>query len=277
MNALQEPGLILARTLHFWALAVMLGGAGFVALLRRELGPWPRRVLRGAAVLAALSGIAWFTGVFVDVTGDRAALLDPDQWSAFMTSAFGPPWAIQLGLSGVALGLVAATRPAPVLAVGVLLALDQAWLGHAATATGGAAVLAIASYWLHVLAGLAWVGALVMLCVVGVAERRVPRDGLGLFSDLGIVLVATVLASGIVNASLRLRTLADLAATTYGHVLGVKVALFAGMIALAVVNRREGRLADGRGSLALTVALETGCGLAVLGVAAVLGITSPPG
>lgn len=274
---LSQSGLLVARTLHFWALAPMVGGAGFLLLLKRPVGAPAMQVLRLASLVVSLSGLAWFACVYVDVTGDPAALLDRDDWIAFVSASFGPPWAIRLGLLVVVLALPLSNSPFPFLFFGCLLAIDQTWLGHAAAGIGSSAPAQIAFYAIHVLAGLTWVGALMMLCVVGFAERRVPRDGLKLFSDGGMTIVAAIIASGIVNASFRLRSASELATTPYGQLLCAKLALFVGMAALAVFNRHATRLDnETQPALALGVGLEACLGLAALCVAAVLGVSPPP-
>lgn len=268
-----QAALIVARTLHFWATAFLFGGAGFLlALGRRNAVAVPG--LRVAAPVAAISGLAWFALVFVDLTGGIDGLGDPEAWSAFFDAPFGMPWLVRVCLCGAAFGLTLVRAPSVFLATGTLLLLDQAWLGHAAAAHGTDAAAQIALYWVHVLAGSAWVGALTMVCILAAAEGRVPRDGLALFSKYGVVLVAVLLASGIANAWVRGMTPGDLATTDYGRILVAKLALFAGMIALATTNRRRSRQAASA-SLVATVGRETFLGLTVLALAAILGVTEP--
>lgn len=266
-----QTALIAARTVQFWAVALLFGGAGFMlALSRRTRLAVP--ALRSAALAAAVSGLAWFVIVFVDVTGGVDGLADPEAWSAFFGAPFGLPWLVRLCLCGVALGATALRAPAAFLAVGLLLVLDQAWLGHAANGHGLGAAVRIVGYWPHVLAGFAWVGALTMVCVLAIDDRAMPSDGLALFSKFGVAVVAVLVASGSANALLRGVTPADLATTDYGRLLSAKLLLFAGMATLAVHNRR---LEGGRGASRATVGLEAVLGLVVLCVAAALGVTQP--
>lgn len=279
------PSLIAVRALHFWSVAILFGGGGFLFLLGSEKAPSGVRVLRLAASTAALTGLAWFLLTFVNVTGEAGELLQLPQWVAFMNSPFGPPWAAQLALGMGALALCALSRPALFAAVGAALAVDQAWLGHAAVATGGLGVTAVASYATHVLAGFGWIGALTMLFVAlrGIhapADRRTPqttevaRDGLALFSTIGLFMVAAIFASGCVNAALHMSHVAELTSTPYGRIVLVKIVLFAAMLALAAFNRRGGRRGAMPG-LVVSIGLETALGLLVLCAAALLGITAP--
>ena len=264
--------LVVARALHFWALAVLFGGGGLLLLLKRRE---PGIAVRCAAVLALASGVAWLALTFVGVTGDPADLARLDAWRGVLASPFGPPWAIQLAILA-ACGIAAAQRRlAPFVAIGLAAILDQAWLGHAATGTGATAATMIASYWVHVLAGSAWVGGLTMLCLlIARRDRDLARAGVSLFSTSGIVLVAAILASGVLNGSFRIATASDLVATPYGRIVAIKVGLFMAMIGSAIFNRRQGVTWSRR--LAFSIALETTCGLAVLLAAAILGITEPP-
>ena len=267
--------LIVARTCQFWAVATMLGGGGFLLLsapVRNGLA-----LLRLASIAAALSGAAWLALTLVGVTDDPGSVTRPDDWQAFFGTVLGPPWAVRSALLVACVAIVPARRPAPFVAVAVSLAVDQAWLGHAAAGTGLTGVAMIALYWAHVLAGFAWVGALVMLA----ATLRKRQAGevvvaLALFSKTGIWLVGLILASGLANASFRLDTAGELASTPYGRLIGLKLVLFLAMVALAALNRRSIRHRHGGRDLAVRLVAETGLGLAVLGVAAVLGVTPPP-
>ena len=265
--------LVAARALQFWALAILFGGGGLLLLLKQRDHS---QALRVAALVAVVSGIAWLALVFVGVTGDPAALMHLDAWRVFFISPFGLPWAIRLCLL-VAYAIAALQRHVmPFVAVSLGAILDQAWLGHAATGTGSIAAPMILSYWIHVLAGFAWVGGLTMLCLL-IARRRWDsvRAGLALFSSVGIVLVAAILASGVLNASFRIASANDLFATDYGRILMAKVGMFAAMLGLAFFNRRQGtrRL----GYLSISVTVETLLGVGVLLAAAMLGVTEPPG
>ena len=259
-----DAALILVRALHFWAVATLFGGSGFLLALQRR----PKAaelVLRIAAGAAAATGAAWFALVFTSVAGGAAALVDGDAWAGFAAAPFGAPWLVRLALCALAIAAVAARKPAHFAWLGAALVIDQAWLGHAADGPP----LGLVFYWLHVGAGFAWVGALVMICVVAFAERRVPRDGLAIFSRFGLPLVVALVAGGLVEAALRGLTPEGLVATPYGRIIVAKILALAAMLALAIVHRQ-------RGGTRLTLRVETALGLAVLALAAALGVT-PPG
>ena len=258
-----DAALILVRALHFWAVATLFGGSGFLLALQRR----PKAaelVLRIAAGAAAATGAAWFALVFTSVAGGAAALVDGDAWG-FAAAPFGAPWLVRLALCALAVATIAARKPAHFAWFGAALVIDQAWLGHAADGPP----LGLVFYWLHVGAGFAWVGALVMICVVAFAERRVPRDGLAIFSRFGLPLVVALVAGGLVEAALRGLTPEGLVATPYGRIIVAKILALAAMLALAIVHRQ-------RGGTRLTLRVETALGFAILALAAALGVT-PPG
>jgi putative copper export protein len=103
---------------------------------------------------------------------------------------------------------------------------------------------------------------------------------------MGMVAVTLIVASGIANAGFRVAGSFDkLFDTSYGNVLFTKIGIVILLLALAYFNRFIAlprlRAASLKGMAQITrlrssVALEIVLGIAVLGVAAVLGITPPP-
>jgi len=57
------------------------------------------------------------------------------------------------------------------------------------------------------------------------------------FSGMGYIAVATLIGSGLVNSWFLVGTASGLLETAYGQMLVTKLALFAGMLGLAVSNR----------------------------------------
>ncbi|WP_158810062.1 CopD family protein [Beijerinckia sp. L45] len=283
-----QGALVTARALHFCACAILWGGGGLLWLLRSAPGAGAGpRLLRIAALLAAFSGAAWLAATLVIITADYGSLVDADAWAALWSSSFGPPWAIRLVVLAGAAAFALAGRPMllPLLTLcGGALALDQAWLGHAATGSGANGAVMIASDALHVTAAYAWTGALPVLgwLVFRGADRPDTKRALALFSTIGILAVAAILATGVINAAFRLDVPRQLIATMYGQILCIKVTLFVAMLGLAWINRSlaaPGR-SPGMGAtchgLLVGVLTETAIGVFVLSVAALLGTTAPP-
>jgi copper transport protein len=131
---------------------------------------------------------------------------------------------------------------------------------------------------LTVVAGPAWVGALVLLVVDLRRERRstgmlaVARR----YARLAAVLVAILAAAGIASAVLLLDTPSDLWTTNYGQALTVKTSLVAIALGLATLGRRAlARRAIAR--LRQTTPFETAALAGVLAVTALLVNLAPPG
>lgn len=140
---------------------------------------------------------------------------------------------------------------------------------------------------LHLLAAGAWLGGLLALS----ATLRKPRANYGpttlaRFSGMGLLAVATLVATGLVNSWFLVGTMDGLLTTRYGHLLIAKLAAFLGMGALAAANRfwlapaleampqRDGHNAR-LNQLERHVLGELGLGAAVLMVVGVLGALQP--
>jgi copper resistance protein D len=136
-------------------------------------------------------------------------------------------------------------RRGAALVSAVTLAAALAFSGHAAAGTGVESFVHQGADVLHLLAAAAWAGALVPLAVLlgaaaddrGQFSLAMARVATRRFSTLGMVSVATVLATGVVNTWELAGSAAALFGTDYGHLLLVKIALFFIMVAVAAVNR----------------------------------------
>ena len=169
------------------------------------------------------------------------------------------------------------------------------WGGHAAAQEGAGASLYLAADIVHLLAGAIWFGALIAF--TGLLLRASPAEAepvaalqaaLARFSLVGTLLVAAILATGLVNswALVGIDHVSSLVSATYGRVLLAKIGLFAAMLGLAALNRFRLTPALGRGlakddaapalaSLKRSLALETAAALAIVALVAWLGTLSP--
>jgi copper resistance protein D len=103
------------------------------------------------------------------------------------------------------------------------------------------------------------------------------------FSILGMVSVAVILVSGIINTYEILGMLAFSIGTDYNRLLLGKIGLFFAMLAIAAVNRRRltPRLSDEHDQkramrqLQLNSLTEAGLGVLILAIVAVLGRIPP--
>jgi copper transport protein len=209
-------------------------------------------VLQGAVAGGTSIGPALSADVIGDVLGTR----------------FGVVWAFGVAawlLVGV---LAAAPRPVPVLrpaAVGATgLALPRTTrlavlavplaalsalpaLGGHASVQSPVALLTPANV-LHVIAMSAWLGGVAVLVLVlraatarlEAGERtRLLAAVVARFSTLAGVAIAVLLASGIAQGLVEVRTLPNLVETAFGRAVLVKIVLFAGLVALGGINRRR--------------------------------------
>jgi copper resistance protein D len=174
-------------------------------------------------------------------------------------------------------------------AVGLGLVASLAWTGHAGATAGQAGDLHAAADALHLCAAAAWIGGLLSLLLFFIVARRTRSpDWISLvrktterFSIMGIVSVAVLLTTGIVNAWFLVGSLHALIATGYGQLLLLKLGVFAVMLALAATNRlwltpRLGLAGEGALRwLARNGAIEFALGLAVIAIVGMLGTLHP--
>jgi putative copper resistance protein D len=173
------------------------------------------------------------------------------------------------------------------LVLALIILIGPAWTGHAGATPGVAGELPLGADALHLLAAGTWLGGLpplaMLLAIAG--QQKEPRWAavtatvVQRFSFLGVISVATLLASGIANSYYQVGTLNNLFATTYGQLVLIKIALFAAMIALACLNRfyLTPRLATAGNVRRLyqTSLAETGLGFAAIVVVGFLGAMAP--
>jgi putative copper export protein len=284
-----EP-LIPVRFVHF-AATLMAGGTVWFSLLLPwpALGPLERRLRLltwVALALAIVSGFVWLLLLAASIL-DMAmvdAALSSGLWPVVTDTRFGQVSLVRL-LLALALGvLVAWRRPAPIhglLALGLVTL--PAFTGHAGAKPGPEGYAPMAADMLHLTAAAAWLGALPAFAltlasrVAGDEVARITRQ----YGRVALCAVAVLTLSGLVNGWFLLSGPRDLIDTDYGRLLALKLCLFAGMLAIAAVNRF--RLtpalpdAGSRRSFVHTTLGETGLGLGVVLVVAALGITPPGG
>ena len=304
--------LVIARWIHFTSVFVLFGSSFFWFYMPRDHslahpGQLTKTLatttimLRVAAPVAAISGVAWMALVLINMTSDFHSVVNPEDVRLFFfETPVGTVSIVRLALFATA--VVLAFLPwhgrvwySALLHLGAVLLISQAWLGHASE--GGAGfygAIMITVYATHVLAAGAWVGGLPPL-LSGLVEQRhfAPNEArictvdiLSRFSAMGMVAVTLIVASGIANAGFRVMGSFDkLFYTDYGNALFAKIAVVAVMLTLAYFNRfvfmPKLRSAALKGMPAITwlgrsVALELALGVLVVFVAAVLGITPPP-
>jgi putative copper export protein/mono/diheme cytochrome c family protein len=300
--------LAAARGAHFAAMTLAFGVLAFALAVARpafradEPGERFRaRAIEGrliaVALAAALVSLASAAGWLVAQTAAIGGVPLADAFdrpllaSVLAQTLFGRVWLVRAALLialalllAVALGsgirrslALTAAAVAAAAALGTL-----AWAGHAAAAEGGAAMVQLGSDVVHLLAAGGWLGALLgLVLLLRATNGRVAAAATRRFSTLGIVSVAALIATGIVNAWYLVGGVPALLGTTYGRLLALKLALFALMLALAAANRLRlaPQVGQGRESavrhLRRNAIVELAAGTGVLAIVAVLGITVP--
>jgi putative copper resistance protein D len=195
-----------------------------------------------------LSGAAWLVLLASNILGASIAdvCLNGGVWPVITDTRFGLVWCVRLVLA-LLLGLLLlwpAARSLQVTVAAALLALP-ALVGHAGATPGLTGDLHLASDMLHLLAAGAWLGGLpAFALLLRDARRGAERtwDEFAIqatrrFSAVGILSVAALLASGLINSWNLLGTPRDLITTDYGRLVALKIGLFAAMITIAAVNK----------------------------------------
>lgn len=299
LKALQMAGLAAllggaAFHLLVWSPSLHLAGAPVVAAdIDRRLWRRIRLMLVTGALAAAGAALADLVEVARTVSGGDVT---PELlWALWFQTRYGRLVLLRVVMVAI-LAVLALKRPAlrsppgvASMALAIGLALDVSLTGHAGARAGVLPVVADAA---HVVAASAWAGGLAGLVALpwshlrglGPTGSRLLEDVLGRFSTLGLACVAILAATGAYAGFLNVYGLPGLTHTPYGRLLAVKLAAFAGALALAALHRFALRGATARragpsavpgwavGSLAAEVAAV---GAAVV-LAAVMSTQPPP-
>ena len=258
---------------------------------------WP------SLALAVISGAAWLVLIAASMSGQPPAdVFSGDVlWTVLSQTHFGLDWMARLILACLTAATLVPLLSAPhraiwIDAVAVIMATalvgTLAWAGHAAGGEGVEAIVHPAADFLHLVAAAAWVGALVplalLLSMTGADANAlvVARIATLRFSMLGIVSVATLLFTGIVNSWYLVGSIPALTESDYGRLLLIKLALFLGMVGIAAVNwsRLTPKLIqnadavaaqNARRQLRRNATIEASFGAIIITIVGVLG-TLPP-
>jgi copper transport protein len=236
---------VVSRWLLFAGLLTAVGAAFF----RFAVASVPPRLLLGAFLL-----------VFVGVSG---LLHDVPVGSRFGGAMVAVAIVAAVGALLAAIAPVyPALEPAPFVAA-LLLLPGPSIAGHALDR--GRSPIEVVADVAHVAAASVWLGGLVAL---GLALRRGERtDLVRRFSNIAIVSVAVLGATGVVRALSELNSFSQLWTTGYGRALLVKTGLLAMLVAIGWVNRYRlvpRRSVDGlRRNVAMELVLLAGLVVAV--------------
>ncbi|MGH6788361.1 MAG: copper homeostasis membrane protein CopD [Pseudolabrys sp.] len=303
--------LVVVRAVHFAATVLVAGTVFFrvlvaepafravhappviaIGMLRRRWS-WTVWIALGVLVLSAAAWLVLLTAnIFGEPIYDVCA--HGDFWAVLTSTRFGEVSFIRLALAVLlALALISpvSTARSPwnivISLLAIALLVTPAWIGHAGATQGTAGDIHLVSDMLHLLAAGAWLGALPPLAMLIAHARRahnrtwekITAAAVYRFSLIGMVSVATLLASGIVNTWNLVGSIENLIATDYGRIVLLKIGLFVAMVGIATVNRfyLTPRLAsaDAARQLQYNSIAETCLGLAALLFVGALGTMQP--
>ena len=273
--------MVVCRFVHFSAVLLLFGGWVFRPLLPGTLSG-PRQQVQGAyrglAWLALASGLAWLLLTTLSMAGSWEDTLDLATLKLVLGSTFfGQVWTAHLLFNGLLLIALYTTAGFGLIAVvSFLLLATLAPVGHGAMLDGWQGQLLILNQMIHLLCVGAWVGGLPVLWWVLTRPAGVAVDAvLRRFSNIGFVLVAGIILTGLINT----RVLTGALWPTplfqgFALILLIKVLLVGLMLLLALFNllmSRAGHFAVLRRS----VAIEWLLGVSAVAAVSLLG-TLPP-
>jgi copper resistance protein D len=298
--------LIAVRAIHFAGSAVITGTLVFRTWVAKSALPseqevalgWRTQSLRVAWIALAvtlLSGVGWLLLQAVSMSGlpPGEAMTSQVLSTVLNETQFGVVTEIRSVLAVILATCLAYDRLPLVdwlaLAAALGLTASIAGTGHAASTLGALGNLHLAADALHLVAAASWIGGLVPFALLLAAVRRhdgasLARDAAQSFSTLGIVSVATLAMTGLVNSWILVGSFRGLLVTEYGKVLMLKLVVFAAMLVFAAVNRfaLTPRLIVSSGNdrevvrrLMRNSTVEIGLGLAIFAIVGVLGTLHP--
>ena len=284
-----EGALIAARFALVIDLALLMG----LPLFWWVMGmPGRRSIIALLACLGMALSALWLLASAAAMTG--TPVTSPDWPTARILLTMTPIGAV-LAVRGAALLLAlmaAALRQGNrwALAPAAIAAATLAWTGHAGATEDLAGSLHRAADVAHIWAAAGWIGALAVLLhavlTLRATSTEIPRIArmLARFSLMGTLIVATLVVSGAINGVMivGVASLPALASSTYGWLLGAKLAIFMLMLALAAANRwwltptlESSTPQRAVAHLRLSLFIETSAAVAIIGLVAWLGTLDP--
>lgn len=274
-----EAAAVAAKALTYAFSLTASGGAIFMLVFSSMLRPHERAQIIGVSTGLALAALV-LTGLRLPIIagtlgGDMSSMGDWSLLQVAMDSSEGDAAAVRTaGLVLVLLLLVAIPGTPIVAAFGaVLVSASFAFTGHTRSLDQG--VLPQILVTLHLLGVSFWLGAFFPLRYVtyrpdppGVAQvmKR--------FGDIALYVVAALILVGIVLLWIMLTTPLVLFDSNYGRALVVKLLFVAGLLGLAVVNRRVLTPALARGDISALQRLRNSIAVEILMAVLILVVTA---
>lgn len=296
-----EAWIIGLRGVQYVCGALLFGLPAFLLYSGRATGAlplrWPRPLLLGAAAVLLAAAPAALVAQTALMAGSLREAIRPDSLIFMVTGmGLGAALAARALFAALALAALAAVAPGRRLwgllaAAGGLTSASFAWTGHGAATEGPGRGLHLGADILHALAASLWIGALAAFVILAMwrparpeAQDRALQQALAGFAGAGTWAVGALAVTGLANSAFLIGwpEAATLAASPYGRLLGIKLGLFAAMLALAAANRfrltpmMEASPDEGLRRLRVSLPIEFGLGLTILAIVAVMGTLPPP-
>ncbi len=268
----------LARIGLYVGLFAGIGGTFFVNWIARERAA--ATVIVGALVIGSVSAVVSLGLQGLDVLGlPWSKLLTSAPWIIALGTSLGPSLLIAIASLGLGFAAKRSERAGRSLSAIAMLGvgLSLAASGHAATAPPQ--ILTRPAIFLHGVGIAFWLGALAPLVALLWSRKGAALPVVNRFSTSAVPVVAILALTGLTLAIIQLESLGALAATTYGIILSIKLALVAILLGLAALNRFRltPALASGDAKpLSRSILLECAVALAILAVVAGWRFTPPP-
>jgi copper resistance protein D len=297
----------LARFIQYGGATILFGAALFFLTSLPRSGETAASNLRWAHPFLAAGAALVFLGAALSLAFQSAMMngvsLAKLDWPAIELVLTATSWGLaitaRIVIGLIALSLVLILRPARALwlssaGLGALILASFAWTGHGAATTGAWGWVHLVSDIIHAIAAGAWIGALV--CFLALLMKGRPSDvelevlykALHHFSGTGSLLVATLIATGLINIIfiVGLSGVTTLLSSTYSALLVAKLFLFLVMLGFASWNRfrltprlqqsiQSGDRKTAIASLRTSLWLEAGLGMLVILLVGFLGMTDP--
>ncbi|MBL8552868.1 MAG: copper homeostasis membrane protein CopD [Phenylobacterium sp.] len=251
-----EPAVIPLRLAQYGGAAILFGSSLF-CLYALPVGlpprlPWLRPLLVWSAATLLIASLAGLVAQTIVLAGSVAEGLQPASLSAVVTTmGLGRAAVVRGAAAALALAVLLMSsmrRPALIVTAlaGGAACGSFGWMGHGGATEGPGGGLHLTADILHALAAGVWVGALVAFLALLSWRRHqdAVRDAalqkaLQGFAGVGSVLVATLVATGLINSWFLIgpTRLSGLWTTPYGQLLSLKLVVFLAMLGLAAANR----------------------------------------
>jgi copper resistance protein D len=303
--------LVLTRAIHFAASATTAGAVMFRVFVAE---PALRPSRDGGAILqsrmaaltwtglaiAAVTGLLWFMLLTTSITGlgSGEAIRSGAMLTVANDTQFGLVSEVRAALAVLLVACLLLSRFVVLRWLGLAAASGLvgaiAWTGHAGSTLGALGILHLAADVLHLGAASAWIGGLFGLSILFAVGRRrsafewkqLQLDAVLRFSTLGMISVAALILSGIVNAWILVGSFRALLVTDYGQLLLLKIMAFVVMVGFAAVNRfrltpqlalvaKAETHTNALSALTRNTLIEIAFGLAIFAVVGVLGTLHP--